>query len=358
MGAACGLSHSQTQKLKPDTDHKVAYNRTIANQPMLKPKDINMNRPSISLSHSLTTPITPIPSLIPPLQSLKVTDGDESDASIEAFDDEYLFQSSLILTQLFENDHDQQLFKNQTFLESCKCGGITIKSHINQCMGCDRDALDDNIICVVCTKCGETKHNISIIECDKNKNNVNHVQPVISSQNDFKVMAKPNLFRPDTNTAWDMNEMDDLKNEMEQELKSMVISHEKIDQFNRNKWKIGSKVEIYSDSKSKWIKGKIIEIINDDQGEWLVVKYEGFNRKEIQRYNKSIRPIDRDIIGREQDQKSVPFFVSHPNENERGSNLIATFSHDWDSEDMDIEENQMKKHLDHLILENENSNQA
>ena len=34
----------------------------------------------------------------------------------------------------------------------------------------------------------------------------------------------------------------------------------------------------------------------------------------------------------------------------RKSNLIQTSECDWDSEDMDIEENQMKRHLKHLQL--------
>ena len=38
------------------------------------------------------------------------------------------------------------------------------------------------------------------------------------------------------------------------------------------------------------------------------------------------------------------------------SNLIRTLSHDWDSEDMDIVEAQMKKSLIHLQLEHKNSN--
>ena len=37
----------------------------------------------------------------------------------------------------------------------------------------------------------------------------------------------------------------------------------------------------------------------------------------------------------------------------RGSNLIQSLSCDWDSEDMDLEENQMKKHLNHLKTEND-----
>ena len=37
----------------------------------------------------------------------------------------------------------------------------------------------------------------------------------------------------------------------------------------------------------------------------------------------------------------------------RGSNLKKTLSCDWDSVDMDLEERQMKKHLNHLKNEND-----
>ena len=64
-----------------------------------------------------------------------------------------------------------------------------------------------------------------------------------------------------------------------------------MDKIKRRKWNIGSQVEIYSNSKSKWVKGDIINIINDNEGEWLQVKYLGTKTKQIQRYNKFIRPI-------------------------------------------------------------------
>ena len=65
------------------------------------------------------------------------------------------------------------------------------------------------------------------------------------------------------------------------------------DQKQRKKWKIGSKVELYSLSTQKWEKGKVKKIFNDKEGEWLVIEYAGFSVKEIQRYNLYIRPIQR-----------------------------------------------------------------
>ena len=63
------------------------------------------------------------------------------------------------------------------------------------------------------------------------------------------------------------------------------------DESERQKWKIGSKVELYSDTRSKWLRGQIIKIFTDNEGEWLTIKYAGFSVKEIQRYNKFVRPI-------------------------------------------------------------------
>ena len=59
----------------------------------------------------------------------------------------------------------------------------------------------------------------------------------------------------------------------------------------KEKWKVKSKVEIYSSSRQKWFKGHISRIFEDDEGEWLVIKYGINNEKEIQRYSQGIRPI-------------------------------------------------------------------
>ena len=67
----------------------------------------------------------------------------------------------------------------------------------------------------------------------------------------------------------------------------------KADDQKRNEWKIGSKVEIYSESKKKWMKGTIEKVVNDTEGEWLVIRYAGFSTKEIQRFNPFLRPIDK-----------------------------------------------------------------
>ena len=62
-----------------------------------------------------------------------------------------------------------------------------------------------------------------------------------------------------------------------------------IQQSIRNAWKVGSSVEIHSESQAKWNEGKITKIINDEEGECLVIEYDG-STKEIQRFNQCVRP--------------------------------------------------------------------
>merc|ERR1712129_29595 len=55
-------------------------------------------------------------------------------------------------------------------------------------------------------------------------------------------------------------------------------------------WKVGSKVEVHSNSEDKWLSGHIERVFEDAEGEWLVVKYNnGQSVKEIQRYSDGIR---------------------------------------------------------------------
>eukprot|EP01083_Nonionella_stella_P171997 588934_1 len=59
----------------------------------------------------------------------------------------------------------------------------------------------------------------------------------------------------------------------------------------KNQWIIGSEVEVYSFSQKGWVRAEIVRIFSDKEGEWLAVKYLNNKIKEIQRYNKYIRPI-------------------------------------------------------------------
>ena len=68
------------------------------------------------------------------------------------------------------------------------------------------------------------------------------------------------------------------------------LSREEL-KLTKEKWKVKSKVEIYSSSMQKWVKGHIVRIFEDEEGEWLVIKYGANNEKEIQRYSQGIRPI-------------------------------------------------------------------
>ena len=57
----------------------------------------------------------------------------------------------------------------------------------------------------------------------------------------------------------------------------------------RNEWKVGSFVEIYSNSKRKWFLGEIITIFDDNEGEWLEIRYNKSMSKQVQRYSSDIR---------------------------------------------------------------------
>jgi len=73
-----------------------------------------------------------------------------------------------------------------------------------------------------------------------------------------------------------------------------VPAYSKADDNRRNNWNVGSPVELFSDRASKWVKGKIIDVFHDHEGEWLLVEYQGFRQKEIQRFSNYVRfPLGR-----------------------------------------------------------------
>jgi len=73
----------------------------------------------------------------------------------------------------------------------------------------------------------------------------------------------------------------------------------------KQKWKVKSKVEIYSSSRQKWFKGYVSRIFEDDEGEWLVIKYGANNEKEIQRYSQGIRPILKNAKSKRKKKKET-----------------------------------------------------
>lgn len=73
-----------------------------------------------------------------------------------------------------------------------------------------------------------------------------------------------------------------------------VPAYSKADDSRRNNWNVGSQVELFSDRASKWVKGKIIDVFHDHEGEWLLVEYQGFRQKEIQRFSNYVRSVSRD----------------------------------------------------------------
>lgn len=65
------------------------------------------------------------------------------------------------------------------------------------------------------------------------------------------------------------------------------------DRIERIGWKLGSKVQVYSEDAHKWFNGSIIRIFNDTEGEWLVVRYAfGTKTKEVGRFTKYVKPCD------------------------------------------------------------------
>merc|ERR1740123_823602 len=67
----------------------------------------------------------------------------------------------------------------------------------------------------------------------------------------------------------------------------------------RKAWTKGSQLEVFSQSTAKWYDGKILSIDNDSEGEWLTVQYDNQKQKQIQRFNKNIRPLESDILKEE-----------------------------------------------------------
>ena len=67
--------------------------------------------------------------------------------------------------------------------------------------------------------------------------------------------------------------------------------HQNKDRIERIGWKLGSKVQVYSEEANKWFNGEIIRIFNDNEGEWLVVRYAfGMKTKEVGRFTKFVKP--------------------------------------------------------------------
>ena len=98
--------------------------------------------------------------------------------------------------------------------------------------------------------------------------------------------SKPNLFRPNTTSAWDMDDIENLKDDMKQELQAMV---------------------------------------SNEYGQSPMSEHD-------------INMINVDLL-------DLSYAKSAP------SNLIKKLSHDWDSEDMEEQENEMRKCLTHLKSE-------
>eukprot|EP01083_Nonionella_stella_P206887 752100_1 len=91
--------------------------------------------------------------------------------------------------------------------------------------------------------------------------------------------------------------IDSLLDEIE-ETEKRIDSTNKIDSWIRNGWKIGSHVEIYSNSSQLWFAAKIINILNNSAGELLQIEYISKNQisttQTLRRHDtKTIRPFTK-----------------------------------------------------------------
>eukprot|EP01084_Bolivina_argentea_P121348 215037_1 len=81
-----------------------------------------------------------------------------------------------------------------------------------------------------------------------------------------------------------------LPTEPDNESNASMNNVESHDEVQREKWRVGSNVEIYSRAANKWFNGEIINIVTDEEGEWLTTKYDKLFVKDISRYSQDIRP--------------------------------------------------------------------
>jgi len=73
------------------------------------------------------------------------------------------------------------------------------------------------------------------------------------------------------------------------------ITYQNEDEIKKD-WKIGSDLQLYSKSLGKWFAGKITNIIMDNHAEWLTVKYDKSREKEVQRFDDTVKPTEKQLI--------------------------------------------------------------
>jgi len=94
--------------------------------------------------------------------------------------------------------------------------------------------------------------------------------------------------------------MQDVSNTDQPKLNGRSASEHEV----RKAWRVGDRVEIFSNSNKKWHTGKVVEVFEDDEGEWLKCTYSG-KSKELQRFSPDVRPAQPTNASLHSDTKST-----------------------------------------------------
>jgi len=97
----------------------------------------------------------------------------------------------------------------------------------------------------------------------------------------------------------------------------------------RENWKIGDKVEIFSNSQNKWFDGEITDITNDEEGEWLEITA-GHITKEVDRYSSDVRIPGMEEDGYSSDESSDSFEEETVAPSDSDEESESESSEEWD----------------------------
>ena len=126
---------------------------------------------------------------------------------------------------------------------------------------------------------------------------------------------KPNLYRPNTRSRWDTRDIEPLQDDMKQQLMHLVRAH--------------------SDHETNLV--------------------HGYSTRSSQNFGFSVMSPKEDMKEMLETIDVDKFVYLEPELKKERSSVIRDESHDWDSEDMENEETQMKKYLLHLTNEHSNN---
>ena len=157
---------------------------------------------------------------------------------------------------------------------------------------------------------------------------------------------KPNLYRSADTASWELRDIKELQMEMKEQMHS--LSKDNL-AYTPIKSESGTKSLLFdalddSDSDSEYIE---YIMSYDDYSSGFQHNGGKDNRQTLSLYGKHTETDTMTTFNWTQTRDDT-----NDGHVRRGSNLVQTLSCDWESEDLEIEEDQMKKHLDHLKNEN------